>query len=129
PVYVGDVADGLARFLTDPAAAGKTFEFGGPRVYRYRDIMEIVLTETNRRRLLMPVPFALAELQAVVLERLPRPPLTRDQLRLLKRDNLVGRMALRLKDLGVEPTAVEVIVPTYLGRYRRGGAAETPSSG
>jgi NADH dehydrogenase len=118
PVYVGDVADAIVRILDDPATAGRTYELGGPRVIRFRELMEIVLEETGRRCLLLPLPLAVAELQATFMELLPKPPLTRDQVKLLGRDNVVDPGAATLKDLGIEPTAIEVVVPTYLHRYR-----------
>ncbi len=121
PVYVGDVADAVVRALTDPACAGKTYELGGPRVYSFKELLELMLRETGRRRLLLPVPFWAATLEAMVLEWLPRPLLTRDQVKLLRRDNVVGDDALTLADLGIRPTAVEVILPTYLDRFRKGG--------
>ncbi len=121
PVYVGDVADAVVAALDDPAAAGRTYELGGPRIYTFRALMELVLAETRRKRLLLPLPWTLASLQASFLEWLPTPPLTRDQVKLLKHDNVVSPGALTLKDLGIEPTAVEAIVPSYLDRYRRGG--------
>jgi uncharacterized protein YbjT (DUF2867 family) len=121
PVYVGDVAKAVVAALDDPAAAGRTYELGGPRIYTFKALMELVLAATERKRLLLPVPWTLASLQAAVLEWLPTPPLTRDQVKLLRRDNVVSPGALTLKDLGIEPTAVEVIVPSYLDRYARGG--------
>ncbi len=82
--------------------------------------------EIRRRRLLVPCPFALAEVQARFLELLPVPPLTRDQLRMLRRDNVVSEGALTLADLGIAPTSAEVILPTYLDRYRPGGRFNQP---
>jgi NADH dehydrogenase len=121
PVYVGDVADAVVKALTDPACAGKTYELGGPRVYSFKELLELMLKEIGRRRLLLPLPFWAATLEATVLERLPAPLLTRDQVKLLRRDNVVGADALTLADLGIEPTAVEVILPTYLDRFCKGG--------
>jgi hypothetical protein len=83
--------------------------------------MELVLAETRRKRLLVPLPWALASLQAAVLEFLPTPPLTRDQVKLLRRDNIVGPAARTLADLGIGATAVEAVLPSYMDRYRRGG--------
>ena len=122
PVYVGDVAEAVLRIAGDPATAGKTYELGGPRVYSFREVLEIVLAETGRRRLLLPLPFWVANLQAAVLEQLPVPPLTRDQVKMLMRDNVVGADTLGLADLGIAPTAVETVVPTYLARFGRVGA-------
>ncbi len=124
PVYVGDVAEAMARLLDDPASAGKTYELGGPRVYSFREIMALVLRETGRNRLLVPLPYPLAMMQARFLELLPVPPLTRDQVQLLKRDNVVGGDAPGLADLGVTPTTVDAILPSYLGRYRRRGSLD-----
>ena len=103
------------------ATRGKTYELGGPRAYSFRELMEILLAEIRRRRLLVPVPFWIASLQGAVLGCLPNPPLTLDQVRLLKRDNVVSGTRPGLAELGVEPTALEVVIPTYLDRYRPGG--------
>lgn len=121
PVYAGDVGLAIARILDGPATAGATYEFGGPQVYSFRELMEFVLHATGRRCLLVPIPFAVGRLQAAFLEWLPNPPLTRDQLKELGRDNVVAAGALSLADLGVTPSAIEAIVPTYLRRHRRAG--------
>ena len=123
PVYVGDVAEAIMRILEDTQTAGKTYELGGPHVYTFREVLEIVLRETGRARLLVPLPFWVANLQARVFELLPKPLLTRDQVKMLARDNVVGRKAHGLADLGITPTAVEAVVPGYLVRHRRGGDA------
>src|SRR3546814_13925742 len=87
--------------------------------------MQLVLRQTRRRRLLLPVPFPLASLAAFFAELLPTPPLTRDQVKLLKRDNVVSGEHPTLVDLGIRPTAAELILPTYLDMYRRGGRFTT----
>ena len=107
--------------LGDAAKAGKTYELGGPRVYTFRQLLELMLVETNRRRLLVPLPFSLAMLKASVLQWLPNPLLTCDQVRLLKHDSLVTAGALTFADLGIDPDSIEAIVPAYLWRFRRGG--------
>jgi NADH dehydrogenase len=127
PVYVGDVADAVIRALEDEGAAGRTYELGGPRVYTFREVMELVLEETRRRRALVPVSYGLAEFLGGLLEWLPVPPLTRDQVRLLKADSVVAPGAATLADLGLVPTAVDVILPTYMDRHRRGGWFEARS--
>jgi uncharacterized protein YbjT (DUF2867 family) len=121
PVYVGDVAEAILRCLEEPAARGRLYELGGPRVYSFAEILRLVLQETHRRRLLFPLPFWLADLQAAFLGFLPKPPLTRDQVRLMRRDNVVARGAPGLAELGIEPTGVEIMIPTYLDIYRPGG--------
>lgn len=121
PVYVDDVADAVMAALRTEASVGKTYELGGPRVYTFRALMEFLLRTIGRRRLLVPLPACALWPQALVAELLPKPPLTRDQLLLLKRDNVVADGALGLADLGITATSIEAIVPTYLRRYRRGG--------
>ena len=128
PVYVGDVADAAAKLLADPSASG-VWELGGPRVYTFKELMQLVLHETGRRRLLLPLPFGLAKLQAMFLQFLPNPPLTPDQVELLRRDNVVSDGARTLADLGLAATPAEAIVPTYLARYRRGGKLTPPRFG
>ena len=121
PVYVGDVADAVVRVLDDAATAGRIYELGGPRVYTLRALTELLLGEIRRKRLLVDLPFGLAALQARFLSLLPNPPLTPDQVELLKSDNVVVAGALGLEALGIAPTAVEAILPTYLDRFRKGG--------
>lgn len=124
PVYVGDVAKAVARAASDPDLAGKTFELGGPNVYTFRELMELVLEQTERRRALVPLPFALAGMIGSVCQLgagLVPPPVTADQVELLKADNVVSGQAPGLADLGIAPVAVEAIVPTYLYRFRKGG--------
>ena len=98
---------------------GGTFELGGPRVYTFRELMSYLLQVLGRRRLLVSVPFGVAAAQARLAELLPEPPLTRDQVELLKQDNVVAAEAAGLADLGVEPTPLEVIVPRYLTPFAR----------
>jgi uncharacterized protein YbjT (DUF2867 family) len=127
PIYVGDVADAVLKCLDDPATAGRTYELGGPKIYTFRQLLELLLAEIRRNRLLVDLPFGLAELQARLMSILPSPPLTPDQVQLLKRDNVVSSGALTLAALGITPTAVEGILPTYLDRFRRGGWYERPA--
>ena len=121
PVYVGDVADAVIRALDDPAAAGRTYELGGPKVYTLRAIMELVLVEMRRHRYFIDLPFGLAAFQARLMSLLPNPPLTPDQVEMLRRDNVVSSGALTLATLGIEAVAVEAIIPSYLDRFRKGG--------
>jgi NADH dehydrogenase len=124
PVYVGDIAEAAKRVLNDAGTAGKTYELGGPEAMSFKAVLQLVLKETHRKRLLVPVPFAIARIQAAVLGLLPKPLLTLDQLRLLERDNVVGDGARTLRDLGIVPTAAEAIVPSYLWRFRKHGEFE-----
>ena len=125
PVYVADVADAAVKCLTEEACAGKTYELGGPKVYSFKEMLKLLLKTINRRRLLVPLPFAVADLQGRFLELLPEPPLTRDQVKLLRHDNVVSPDALTFADLGIEPHSAEVVIPSYLDRYRPGGRFNT----
>jgi len=121
PVYVGDVADAAAAALENPALAGQVFELGGPKAYTFKELLEMMLAVIGRRRLLLPVPFAIASLQAAFLGLLPNPPLTLDQVKLLKSDNVLSGKLPGLEALGIRPTGPEAILPAYLDRYRHGG--------
>lgn len=122
PVYVGDVAAAVAKALVLPAAQGKTYELAGPRIYTFRRLLEIMLAEIGRKRLLLPIPFAIAGLMGAVMQCLPMPQLTLDQVRLLRRDNVAAPGALGLADLGIAPNGLEPILPTYLDKFRKRGS-------
>lgn len=125
PVFVGDVAEALAKATDGETRAGTIYELGGPEVKTFRELMEFVLATIDRKRLLMPLPFRLAALQAAFLQFLPKPPLTPDQVKLLRSDNVVSEQAARegrtLEGLGIDPTTMEAIVPNYLWRFRKRG--------
>jgi uncharacterized protein YbjT (DUF2867 family) len=121
PVYVGNVADAIMAALDKKEAEGKTFELGGPDIVSFRQIYEILFRQTRQKRMLVNLPFGLAKVQASLLSILPRPPLTPDQVEQLKTDNVVNPAAPGLKDLGVAPTSMDLILPTYLESYRSGG--------
>src|ERR1700738_3473480 len=117
PVFVGDMAAGLLELLRRSDTAGKTYEFGGPQIYSFKVLLELLLTAMNRQRVLIPIPFALAEMQAGLLELLPNPPLTRDQVRLLKTDKVVSGAEPTLSDLGVQPRSLEEFLAVLKDRY------------
>ena len=124
PVFVGDVAAAVAGAVMDPDTAGRTYELGGPGIYSFKALMQLMARETGRRPLLVPVPFPIASLIGLggdMAAWLIAPPLTSDQVALLRTDNVVSPGAAGLADLGVQPTALEAILPTYLYRYRKGG--------
>ncbi len=129
PVYVGDVADAVVAGLMRPDTVGQIYELGGPRVWTFRELLAWILHETRRNRPLIDIPMSLARIQARLGELLPSKPLTRDQLLMLGRDNVVSAGMRGLSDLGITPTPVELIVPGYLDRYRAGGGKreEVPS--
>ncbi|MFV3074096.1 complex I NDUFA9 subunit family protein [Niveispirillum fermenti] len=115
PVHVGDVADAVLAALVVPAARGRIHELGGPQVYSFRALLAYTCRQAGvPHRLLLPIPFALARIQAFFMEMLPGKPLTRDQVELLKCDNVVSGALPGLAALGVRPTALELVVPTYL---------------
>jgi NADH dehydrogenase len=121
PVYVGDVAEAILAAAEREEAAGRIYELGGPRVASFRDLMAYVLEVTGRRHRLVNLPDGLVRLQARLGEFLPNPPLTRDQLLLLRRDNVVTPGSPGLAELGIAPQAMEAVVPGYLSRFRPGG--------
>lgn len=121
PVYVGDVADSVIAVLDRAGLAGGLYELGGPRVFSLRELLGYILTVTRRKRRPITIPASLARLEASILERLPGRLLTRDQLLMLARDNVVAPGMPGLPELGIVPTPVELVVPGYLRRYRPGG--------
>jgi len=133
PVFVADVAAAIAKAVVSPAAVGVTYELGGPTVYTMREILQLILTETGRARPLVSLPWPLASLmgkagdiQGAIIPWTP--PLTSDQVEMLKADNVAEHGLPGLAEAGVIGTAVEAVVPTYLYRYRKGGQyAETPA--
>lgn len=124
PVYVTDVAQALAKAVSDPSLAGQTLELGGPGVFSFRELMQMMLAETGQRRALIPIPFPVASLMGTVSgwsRVVMAPPLTADQVELLKADNVVSGQHPGLAELGVTPTTLDTILPTYLYSFRRGG--------
>jgi uncharacterized protein YbjT (DUF2867 family) len=133
PVYAGDVGEAAAVVLRQETAAGRTYELGGPGVYSFRQLMEIVLRETQKRRPLVPVPTPLArimggagDLQARLLP-IVAPQITTDQVALLARDNVADPALPGLEALGVTPTALEAVLPGYMWKFRKGGQFAEPA--
>ncbi len=128
PVFVGDVADLIARVIDGEAAPAKTYELGGSDIMSFKQILEYILDVTGRKRLLLPLPFPIAMAQAAIMEWLPGQMLTRDQVRLLQSDNIVSEAAVQqgrtLEGAGITPSSVSAIVPTYLYRFRKAGQFE-----
>lgn len=125
PVYVGDVAEAIARAVDGEVEGGRVYELGGPEVRSFRQLIEEVLGVVSRKRLLVSVPWWVAKIQGRILGLLPNPMLTADQVELLKTDNVVSEAARRegrtLEGLGITPQATESILPTYLWQYRAAG--------
>lgn len=121
PVYAGDVAKAIETCLTRDDVQGQVYELGGPQIYTLKEIFEYILKITGRHRALLPIPFGIASIMGTFGEILPRPPLTRDQVTLLRHDNVVSAGARTLSHLDIHATAIDVIVPDYLARFRKGG--------
>ena len=126
PVFVGDVAAAMADAVDGKARAGATYELGGPEVLSFREIMEMILEITDRKRMLVSLPFAVAKLQSLFLQFAPGAmKLTPDQVELFRTDNVVSQAAkaagLTLEGLGITPDSLEAIAPQYLWRFRPAG--------
>ncbi len=125
PVFVGDVAAAVADAVDGKARPGTVYELGGPAVHTFKELMEFVLATVERKRMLVPLPFAIAKLYAQFLQYLPKPLLTPDQVELLRADNVVSDAAKAdrrtIQGLGIEPEPMEAIVSSYLWRFRKTG--------
>jgi uncharacterized protein YbjT (DUF2867 family) len=125
PVFVGDVAEAIARAVEGQLAGGTVYELGGPEVKTFRECMELLLTEIERSPLLLPVPWTVAHYGAVVAQMLPKPLLTVDQVRLLKHDNVVSTAAeaeaRTLAGIGINPSNLRGVLPSYLQRFKPHG--------
>ena len=130
PVFAGDVGEAIAAALNDPATAGKTYELGGPAVYTFKELMQVVLRESLQKRALVAIPFPIASIMGKVGDIaaiLPfAPPITSDQVENLRHDNVVGASAQGLAALGVQPTPLDSVLPTYMWIYRKGGQFAQP---
>jgi len=125
PVFVGDVAAAIANAVDGKLRGGTTYELGGPEVRTFKQLMQYVLDTTERKRLLLPIPFFAAKLPAMIMQFMPKPMLTPDQVELLRADNVVSDAAIAerrtLQGIGIEPDSIEAIVPSYLWRFRKTG--------
>ena len=130
PVFVGDIAEAVARLVDAGEADGRTYELGGPEVLSFKQLMQFTLETIGRKRLLVPLPWAIAKMQGMILGLLPKPLLTADQVELLRSDNVVSEDARRdrrdFEGLGITPRGIAGIVPAYLYRYRRAGQFTPP---
>ncbi len=122
PVFVGDVAEAVARALATPATTGRLYELGGPRVYTYKELVQLVLARVERKRLLVPIPYFAWKVLAALMTPLPSRSISRNQVELMEQDNVVRADAWTLADLGIAPTPVEAMWPTYPGPHCSGSA-------
>jgi len=116
PAYVEDVAAAVAVCLRDASTAGVTYELGEAEVHTYREILEMILRHRGRRRVLLPVPFALWDILASSLSVLPTPPITGDQIALMRQDNVVQPGAASFRDLGIAPGSLHELLPRCLAQ-------------
>ncbi len=130
PVFVGDVAEAVAKIIDSGEASGKTYELGGPEVFTFKQLLQFTLDTIGRKRLLLPVPWPIAKAMGTVMGILPGAPLTADQVELLKTDNVISDAATRdgrdLNGLGIAPSSIQGIVPSYLYRFRKAGQFTAP---
>ena len=132
PVYVGDVAEVIARSVDGTLTPGQTYELGGSEVLTFKQCLEAVLRVTGRKRLFVSIPFWVAKIQGTILGYLPKPMLTKDQVVLLQHDNVVSHAAKAeqrtLEGIGIHPQTIEAILPSYLWRFRSHGqySSQTP---
>ncbi len=121
PIYVGDIAKSIMAVLEKEEIDNNIFELGGPQIFTYKELMKILLKEINKKRFLVPIPFLLAKFQAKILQLLPKPLLTTDQVEMLKYDNIVTNKYPTLKNLKINPKTIESVLPSYIWRFRKGG--------
>ncbi len=121
PIYVGDIAKSIMAVLEKEEINNNIFELGGPQIITYKELMKILLKEINKKRFLVPIPFPFAKFQAKILQLLPKPLLTVDQVEMLKYDNIVSNKYPTLKDLKINPKTIESVLPNYIWRFRKGG--------
>ncbi len=119
PVYAGDVALAVAAILAQPETMGKTYELAGNKTYSFKEILQYIMNEIGKQRCLINIPFPLAMVMGFFCEFLPKPPITRDQVKMLRYNNVLGASVETFKNLGIKPRSVEEIVPSYLARFNK----------
>ena len=121
PIYVGDVVKSIVTILEKEEINKNIYELGGPQTFTFKELMEILLKQIKKKRFLVPIPFLFAKFQAKILQLLPKPLLTTDQVEMLKYDNIVTNKYPTLKDLKISPKTLESVLPDYIWRFRKGG--------
>ncbi len=118
PIFVGDITEAIARVLESAKNMALTYELGGPQVYSFKEIIELIYSVTGRKRFFFPVPYSVATVQAMFLQQLPKPLLTVDQVKLMQVHNVVSGKAPGLRELNISAKSAEAILPTYLNRFK-----------
>jgi len=121
PIYVGDIAKSIVTVVEKEEINNNIYELGGPQTFTFKELMKILLKQIRKKRFLVPIPFLLAKFQAKILQLLPKPLLTTDQVEMLKYDNIVSNNYPTLKDLKINPRTIESVLPDYIWRFRKGG--------
>ena len=123
PILVSDVANAIVQAIEIKNNEGKIYEIGGPKIISFGDMVKSILKTINKKRLVVPMPMPIAKIQSTITDLLPIPPiLTKDQCEILSEsDNIVSKNHLTLKDLGINPSDVEVEMKKWLWRYKDGG--------
>jgi len=120
PIYVGDVAQTIVKSLELNNSKPSIYELGGAN-YSFKELMQILLSEINKKRFLIPIPWGMAKFQSYFLQMLPTPLLTPDQVTMLRYDNVMSGEYKTLKNLKIKPTTIQSILPKYIYRFRSGG--------
>ena len=121
PIYVSDLCKAIVAILDKEEINENIYELGGPQIFTFKELMEILLKQIKKKRFLVPIPFSFAKFQAKILQLLPKPLLTTDQVEMLKYDNIVTNNYPTLKDLKINPKTIESVLPDYIWRFRKGG--------
>ena len=121
PIYVEDIAKSIVAILEKEEINNSIYELGGPQTFTFKELMKILLKQIKKKRFLVPIPYSFAKFQAKILQLLPKPLLTTDQVEMLKYDNIVTNNYPTLKDLKINPKTIESVLPDYIWRFRKGG--------
>ena len=121
PIYVSDLCKAIVAILENEKVNENIYELGGSQIYTFKEMMEILLKQIKKKRFLISIPFSIAKFQAKILQLLPKPMLTTDQVEMLKHDNVVTNKYPTLRDLKINPKTIEKVLPSYIWRFRKGG--------
>ena len=116
PVFADDVAEAVVRCMISESAPAPLHALGGPEIYSYRELLELVMQASGRRRPLLPLPFALWHALAFAGQFLQTPPLTEGQVALMSRDNVAPPDLPGLDDLGISPVALTAVLSGMTGK-------------
>ena len=121
PIYVSDLCKAIVAILEKEEVNENIYELGGSQIFTFKELMTILLKQIKKKRFLVPIPYSFAKFQAKILQLLPKPLLTTDQVEMLKYDNIVTNNYPTLKDLKINPKTIESVLPDYIWRFRKGG--------